>query len=302
MLCGSVLPRPHELGHGGGPRSASALAGRRSICPATSVKRAPERPGALRLHRVDARQSRRARRARPRRRSASEHALASAPPPTWTTSRSIVDAAPRRVDERARSRASSPPSTASPFRLPWQVNGARRPRSPRAARGRSGRRRRPASRGQTVTSRAELLEPRQHGRVGVGRDEDLRAPARPPRRRTAAASAAFPQLAIARSRRSRRIGQPEALGDLELEQHAEEVAGLVRARDVPGLVLDPDAARRAQKPSRSLSSSLRANGVTRTRGRRRPRPARRGRARARRTRRRTAARDARRGTSGAGVR
>ena len=55
---------------------------------------------------------------------------------------------------------------------------------------------------------------------------------------TAAARAAFPQLAIA----SGDVGARGGPADLELEQRPEEMAGLVRPGHVAGLVLDPDAA------------------------------------------------------------
>ena len=117
---------------------------------------------------------------------------------------------------------------------------------------------------------------------------------------TAAARAAFPQLAIARGRasperrrgrapwRSRRRPQRVASGrvgvrrqsrrrahrrlHVQLEERAEQVACLVRSGHVAGLVLDPDAAGptaraapRARRPARTASSG--------SRGRRPRRPA-----------------------------
>ncbi len=88
--------------------------------------------------------------------------------------------------------------------------------------------------------RAQLLEPVQHERVGADRDEDAQralARGRDDRRGERRVAAA----------RDREVGPfrraAEPLGDFEIHEHAEQVAGLVRAGDVAGLVLDPDAAR-----------------------------------------------------------
>ena len=59
---------------------------------------------------------------------------------------------------------------------------------------------------------------------------------------TAAARAALPQLAMARSGPAAGTGQPQALGDLEVQEHTHKVPALVRAGDIAGLVLDPDPA------------------------------------------------------------
>ena len=119
---------------------------------------------------------RRAERAAPR--EAVTQALASAPPPTCTSSRSISTPA-----DAISQPSVSPPSTARPLRLPWQVNGSAPPAiASMSARARSGRRERPPSRGQTVTTRAELLEPREHD-AGRRRPGRRRAARRRPRRR-----------------------------------------------------------------------------------------------------------------------
>ena len=62
---------------------------------------------------------------------------------------------------------------------------------------------------------------------------------------TAAPSAALPQLAIARSRGA--ASPPvDRLDDPQVRHQSHEVPGLVRPRDVAGLVLDPDPARRRE--------------------------------------------------------
>ena len=103
--------------------------------------------------------------------------------------------------------------------------------------------------------RPELLEPCEHGRLGIDRNEDAqRALARrgdDGGREGGVAAARDREIGSARG-----IGQPEPLRDLEIEQHAEEMPGLVRARDVPGLVLDPDAAVAPRSRAASLSSRL----------------------------------------------
>ena len=66
---------------------------------------------------------------------------------------------------------------------------------------------------------------------------------------TAAASAALPQEAIA-SRRARKPaagGQLADFQDAQVEHHPHEVAPLVRAGDVAGLVLDPQAPLEAER-------------------------------------------------------
>ena len=88
---------------------------------------------------------------------------------------------------------------------------------------------------------AELLEALQHDRIGVDGDED----AEPPptgrgddrRRQRGVPAAGDRQVAAPGS-----IDEPDPLGDLEPDQHAEQVARLVRAGHVARFVLDPDAA------------------------------------------------------------
>ena len=92
---------------------------------------------------------------------------------------------------------------------------------------------------------AELVEPLEHERVGVDGDEDAeRAPARGGddrgRQRGVAAARDRELAALAGA------GEAEPLGDLEADEDAEQVARLVRAGDVAGLVLDPDAAVRRE--------------------------------------------------------
>ena len=88
--------------------------------------------------------------------------------------------------------------------------------------------------------RPELLQPCENHRVGVDRDEDVEGA--PPgcgddrRGERGVAAARDREVGAAGG-----VGQPELLRDLEVEQHPEQVPGLVRPGDVPRLVLDPDA-------------------------------------------------------------
>ena len=172
-------------------------------------------------------------------------ALASAPPPTCTTRRSSGSAASD--DELLAERL------AALDREPVQVALARererslveRLQQPAVRSGRPA----PPSRGQTVTRapsssrRASTTGSASTGTktrsvAAAGRCDDGRGER---------------GVAAARDRElgaPGRVGEPEPLRDLEVEQHAEEVPGLVRAGDVAGLVLDPDAARARRSPSR----------------------------------------------------
>ena len=113
----------------------------------------------------------------------------------------------------------------------------------------------PSLRGQTVT-RAPSSSSRASTTWSASTGTNTRRRRPPAAATTAAASAAFPQLAIARSRPRRWIGEPEPLRHLEPDQHAEEMPRLVRAGDVPRLVLHPDAAgRREAEPLAQLGAA-----------------------------------------------
>ena len=122
--------------------------------------------------------------------------LARAPPPTWTTMRSMW--APAAAISQP---SVCPPSIARPFRSPWQVKGS----APSAIAWRSrptvGSPGEPECRSTDGDPRAERAESRQHRQVGVLGDEHLQL-RRPAAATTPAASAALPQLAIASSGRS----------------------------------------------------------------------------------------------------
>jgi hypothetical protein len=94
---------------------------------------------------------------------------------------------------------------------------------------------------------AEAAQPGHEAGLRIDRDEDAKpAPARPGdhgRRERGVPAARDREVGAARG------GQPEPLGDLEVDQQPHQVAGLVRTRDVTGLVLDPHpAARREAEP------------------------------------------------------
>ena len=164
-------------------------------------------------------------------------ALASAPPPTWTTRRSI-DA--RADDELPAERLAALDGEPVQVALAGERERALGERLEEPVHGRVAGDAL-ARAGRRSTSAPSCSSRSSTARLGVDRDEHAQT-APPAAATTAAASAALPQLAIARSRRSARALRPSSLGDLELEQDAEQVPRLVRAGDVAGLVLDPDAA------------------------------------------------------------
>ena len=143
--------------------------------------------------------------------------------------------------------------------LAGERDGAGVDRRVQAAR-RSGRPGSPGRRSQTVTwAPSSLRRPTTAGCASGGMKTSRSRPAAAAT--TAAASAAFPQLAMARRDAGRRPAG-DGVGDLELEQRAHQVAGLVRAADIAGLVLDEDAAV-VREAERLPSSTWRGNGVTR---------------------------------------
>ena len=131
----------------------------------------------------------------------------------------------------------------------------------REAEVRSGRRARRPSRSQTSTSApSSSSRATTTGSASAGTKTRSRRPAGrgDARRRRARRCRSL----RSRGRASRRIGQPSRSAHLELEQDVEQMAGLVRAGDVAGLVLDPDAALRREKPSAVAELVARAaNGV-----------------------------------------
>ena len=140
----------------------------------------------------------------------------------------------------------SPPSMARPLRLPWQVNGSAPRPAPRASRRTVGSPATPGVRGQTATRAPSSLEPLEHRRVGVGRDEHARAAlARRRRRRRRPAPRCRSSRWPGRGARPGRC-RPSRSTTSRCSEHAEQVPGLVRAGDVAGLVLDPDAAGRGE--------------------------------------------------------
>ena len=167
----------------------------------------------------------------------------------------------RRPDHLPR-RASRRPRSARPFSLPWQVNGSAPSASASWRRvDASGRRRRPAARADRDRARRAASSRCEHDRVGVRRDEDARAAGPPARATTAAASAALPQLAIARSRRAAGSASPSRSATSSQSRTPEQVARLVRAGDVAGLVLDPDAAAPREAEPVAQRRARGANGV-----------------------------------------
>ena len=122
-------------------------------------------------------------------------------------------------------------------RRPRRARAGRSRRGPRGARGGRGRRRRPRS-GRTPRSRRSAA-----------------------RATTAAASAALPQLAMA-SGRSVAANRPVRSSTSSSRQDAHQVAGLVRARHVAGLVLHPDR----RRSDRSRAASRQGGGPGERRG------------------------------------
>ena len=228
---GNAVPWPHE---------ARAVARRvAERLPVEPLPGARQRGAAFGLHRDEARRAAAANPAAAAIANPCASALASAPPPTWTARASI--AAPSAASVSAISKASvRAPSTARPLSGPCTPNGiAPRATARRAART-QGSPLSPGRRRQTST-----LAPRSRSRrttlcsASAGMKTSIGQSAA--RATTAAASAALPQDAIARrrARRSSPSGQAGDLQDAQIEHHAHQVARLVRARDVPRLVLDP---------------------------------------------------------------
>jgi hypothetical protein len=95
---------------------------------------------------------------------------------------------------------------------------------------------------------AEPAQPGHDARVRVHRNEHAQ-PARPGPRHDGRGERRVPAARDREAAALRRGGQPDPLGDLEVDQQPHEVAALVRPRDVTGLVLDPHpAARREPEP------------------------------------------------------
>ena len=86
--------------------------------------------------------------------------------------------------------------------------------------------------------------PRTWGSASIG--TNARRAHRPAAATTAAASAAFPALAMARRGTVLASERPRSSEDLEVEQHADQVSAFVRAGDVARLVLHLHAAVRAE--------------------------------------------------------
>ena len=173
---------------------------------------------------------------------ASAWAEAKAPPPTWTTRRSRAEAWSGSWSMSSQPSV-APPSMAWPLRLPWTVKGTA-----------------PAGDGsqQAVVGgvaglsglaladldlRLQAAEALEDRGLGAGRHEDEQAApggarhdGRGQRRVAAAGDGQW----------GGRVGQAEVLRHPQAEHDAHEVARLVGARDVAGLVLDPDASRRAE--------------------------------------------------------
>ena len=123
----------------------------------------------------------------------------SAPPPTWTTSRSRAGRPPRRAGRASSQPSVAPPSMARPLRLPWHGeghgavgDGSEQPQVGGIARPRPAGARRPS------TSRAEVAQAVEDGRRRRSAARRRGVAGAAARATTAAASAALPQLAMAR--------------------------------------------------------------------------------------------------------
>ena len=237
-----VLPRPHELRAvvgGVGESIPDLVVGAALAAGGDGVVGAPERPGALGLHRVEA----------GGRRNGIEHGCLVEGLGAGARERAATDLHDEAVEGHAGRREVGGELVAERLaafhREPVQVSLAgERERSlgdrlQEPVHGRIARL--PCDPRADGEVRPELLEPGENHRIGVDRDEDAkRAPTRSGDDRRGERG-----IAATRDREvgaAGGVGQPELLRDLEVEQHPEQVAGLVRPRDVPGLVLDPDAA------------------------------------------------------------
>ena len=171
---------------------------------------------------------------------------ANAPPPTCTTTRSRSTPASASSQPIVR-----PPSRHSAFSGPCTLNGtapaatASRNRSTAGSPGGSA-----ARRSHGWMRRAERLQHAEHGRRRPRRDEHVDRPRRPlgERRRgdrRVAARGDGQRPALPRR-------QPQRLGRHEVQQDRHEVAALVAAADVAGLVLHPDVG--AERRRRATTS------------------------------------------------
>ena len=170
---------------------------------------------------------------------ASACAEAKAPPPTWTTRRSRAEAwSGQLVDELPAQRGAALDGVAVEVALHREGHGA----------GRDGRQQ-PVVGGIAGLSwlaladldlRAEAAQALDDRGLGAGRHEDEQAAPRGAghdgRGQGGVAAAGDGQRRVG-------IGQAEVLGHAQAEHDAHEVARLVRAGDVAGLVLDPETAR-----------------------------------------------------------
>ena len=243
-----VFPRPHQLvgllGAATAIQSSTLYRCRRRPSVAQQPPGAHERGRALGLHRVQPRQ-----RIEPpdadRVGHRSAHAVASAPPPTCTKSRSRCTR-PRCASQSCSAISSAivrPPSMVSGASVPWQQKGTA-PASTAARNGGStDRRARPARAGTRRSCAPSTIEPCHH---------------RPARHRTGMNTRKRPLDRSGHDRR--REGGVAARRDRELlgqrsswvmhvvQQQPEEVTSFVRAADVAGVVLDPQARpRRARR-------------------------------------------------------
>src|SRR6266511_2186241 len=189
-------------------------------------------------------------------------ALARAPPPTCTTTRS--SAAPSsRSCEVISYPSVMPPSMARPFSFPWHVNGS----APAArARFRAWYVRSPGTPGSrgdtTMSASSSFSRATTTGSASVGTNTWSRRSAA--RATTAAASAAFPHEAMARGRWSRSAGSVSPTRSAT----SRCTSSPMRCRDL----CDPDTfpvsflthtPPSGENPSRSDRSSSRTSGVTR---------------------------------------
>ena len=123
--------------------------------------------------------------------------------------------------------------------------------SPACARLRAGRR---------VTVAPRSRQPVEDGRLGVGRHEDEQVA---PRGAGDDGRGQGRVAAAGDGQRPRRVEPGDRLGHAQLEHDAHQVAGLVRAGDVAGLVLDPARRPAGRGRGARASAAARANGVVR---------------------------------------
>jgi len=203
------------------------------------------------------------------------HADASAPPPTWTNRRSRLRPAEPRGDLVAdRLAALDGQAVLVPLAGEGKLAGGDGPLQ-RVVRGVARHAGLPLTHREC---RPQLLQPRHDLLVGPRRDEHVQRPPAGPGH-DPGRQRCVPAAGDGQSSGRRVAGQAEPFDDLQMDQQPEEMPGLVRTRDVPGLVLHPHV---EPQPRRKVVDQFERRDLE-PHARRRPRPRRPAAGRARRT-------------------